>query len=129
MKLSNREILTAAQALGRLFENKMPVQTSWQIVRMQGKLGELCQQFYRVRDSLLKEFDVKIENDDDGSIRFTSDVEPNVRKFVDELNSLLNIETEVDISPVRLPDTLDVEPSVLIALEKIIEVPNESTHT
>jgi hypothetical protein len=59
---------------------------------------------------------------DGDMVNFASEIEGNAAKFKDELNELLNQEIEVVFTKITLPDNLEVEPSILVALEKFINI-------
>ena len=134
MKLNNGEIFSAWDALNRLTPEgtKFPVKVSLGIVKLRTKLSDSYKEIEEVRNGLVKTYG---EEKDGQTIVDSKD--KNYPKFVDEMNELFAQEAEVVIEKVKLPEKvastcdkcshnmdkmLEIEPSVLMALEKFVEV-------
>ena len=137
MKLNNGEIFDAWEALNKLTPEgtKFPVKVSLGIVKLRTKLRDRYQEIEEVRNGLIKTYG-KADKDNPMQIK----VEPNSEnfgKFAEEMNELFAQEVEVVIDKVKLPEKvaatcdkcshnmdkmLEIEPSVLMALEKFVEV-------
>ncbi len=134
MKLNNGEIYSAWDALNRLTPEgtKFPVKVSLGIVKLRTKLGEPYKEIEEVRNGLIKTHG----KEEDGQIKVDPEGE-NFEKFVEEMNELFAQEVEVVFDKVKLPEKvaatcdkcshnmdkmLEIEPSVLMALEKFVEV-------
>ncbi len=120
MKLKNGEILNVKEPLAELLAEKLPVRVSYGLAKLAAKLEDQLQVIERVRQGLFKTYG---EQDPDDQLRMT--INPKSEqfpKFAEELGELLGQEVEIVIEPVQLPETLDIEPRVLMALEKFIVV-------
>lgn len=133
MNLNNGEIFRAREPLMKLLEHKFPVKTAYGLAKLSNKLNEQLKIIEEVRMGLIRKYGEKNEK---GSISVKQEGE-NWEKFVDEFNELMAQEVEIVIDKVRLPEkiaatcdkcnhnmdrTLEIEPNLLIALEKFIEV-------
>ena len=120
MKLTNGEIFSAKVPLQQLTANKFPVKTSLALVKLIQKLNEFLVPIEQVRDGLIKTY-----GKPDPENRQQIKVEPsdeNWAKFAEEFKELMTQEVEVVVEKVPLPDTLEIEPAIIMALEKFITV-------
>jgi len=120
MKLTNGEIFSAKVPLQQLTANKFPVKTSLALVRLSQKLNEFLVPIEQVREGLIKTYGKpNPENPHQASVKPDDE---NWDKFVAEFTELMAQEVEVVFEAVELPDTLEIEPAILMALEKFIKV-------
>lgn len=120
MKLTNGEIFSAKVPLQQLTANKFPVKTSLALVKLTQKLNEFLVPIEQVREGLIKTYGKPIPENPQ-----QTKVEPgdeNWDKFIEEFKELMSQEVEVVIEKVELPDTLEIEPAILAALEKFVKV-------
>ena len=130
--MKNVEILNANEALVKLMKERFPVKTSSGLVKVARALQSSVEDFETTRKKLIEDYGIKVE---DGKI--TSEQEDGVEKFVAEVNELGEQEVEVKVDKVKLPEKvaatcdqchhnmdrpLEIEPSVLMALEKFIDI-------
>ena len=120
MKLTNGEIFNAKVPLQQLVANKFPVKTSLALVKLTQKLNEHLVPVEQVRDGLIKTYG-KPDPERPQQIRVNPEDE-NWAKFVAEFGELMSQKVEVVFQKVTLPETLEIEPTILMALEKFIEV-------
>ena len=135
MKLNNGEIFNAREPLGKLMEQKSPVKTSYGLAKLANKLNDQLKVIDEVRNGLIKTYG-EPDPENKQQIRVNPDSE-NMGKFVEEFNELMSQEVEVVFEKVKLPEKvastcdsckhnmdrmLEIEPSVLMALEKFISV-------
>ena len=133
MKLTNGDIFTAREPLQGLLGEKFPVRTAYGLAKLSSKLNEQLRVIEEVRNGLIKKYG---ERDDKGNFSVKQDSE-NWVKFVEEFNELMAQEVELVLEKVKLPEKvaatcdkcnhnmdkmLEIEPSILVALEKFIEV-------
>jgi len=120
MKLTNMEILNAKAPLTELVKQQFPVKTSLALVKLVQKLNEFLIPIEQVRDGLIKTYgqpdpknqnQISIQQGDEGWV-----------KFSEEFTELISQEVEVVFQKVTLPDTLEISPAILMALEKFIEM-------
>ena len=140
MKLTNAEIYNATEPLKKLMEQTFPVKTSLALVKLSRKIGEQYVMIEEVRNGLVKKYgEVNPANvtqlmvrqmipklDNEGNPVVVNEVpemelNPNFEKFVLEHNELMLQETEIVFEPVELPDTLEIDPATLMALEAFIK--------
>ena len=125
MKLLNGEIFNAREPLQKLLGKEFPVKVSYGLAKLASKLNEEFQTIEKVRVGLIQRYG---EADKDNPQQIRVDPEGDkYPKFVEELTELMNQEVEVVIEKVTLPSEVDgksiqIEPNVLIALEKFVEV-------
>jgi len=135
MKLNNGEIFTASEPLKKLLEVKLPVKSSLALARLANKLQEQLKIIEDVRNGLIRTYG-KENLEQKGQLRIDPGDE-NFPKFVEQFNELMEQEVEVVLEKVKLPEKvvekcdkceaiigkpLQIEASVLMALEKFIEV-------
>lgn len=125
MKLLNGEIFNAKEPLQKLLEKELPVRVAYGLAKMANKLNAEFQAIEQVRMGLIRKYG---EADKDNPMQITVKLESEkYPKFVEEMNELMNQEVEVVIEKVKLPQEVDgkalqIEPSVLMPLEKFVEV-------
>ena len=135
MKLNNGEIWMAREPLGKLMEQKFPVMVSYRLAKMASKLNEQLKIIDDVRSGLIKTHGVADkDNPKQMSVPLGS---KGFDKFMDELAELMNQEIAVEFDKVKLPEKvggtcdscnhnmdrmLEIEPNVLVALDKFVEV-------
>ena len=120
MKLTNGEIYNAREALEKLTQAKLPLRASYDLAVMATKLRNQLMVIEKIRLDLLQTYGDKDENRPNHlSIIPQSEKFP---QFAEELGKLMTIEVDIDIEAVTLPDTLEIEPATLMALDKFIKV-------
>lgn len=120
MKLTNGEIFNAKEPLAKLIDLKFPVKTSYGLAKLASKLDAQLGVIEKVRQGLIQTYGEK-NPDNPQQIRVSPQSE-GFPKFAAELGELMNQEVEIVFDVVTLPDTLEIEPTVLMALEKFIKV-------
>ena len=120
MKLTNAEIFNAKEPLRQLGNCKLPVVASLALVKLGTKIMEHLKPIEQVRDGLIKTHG-SVNPEIPGAIAINPGDE-NWEKFVVEYDELMAQEVEIVITKVALPATLEIEPAVLMALEKFITI-------
>ena len=120
MNLTNGEIFNAGEPLSKLMEHKFPVKISFGLAELAQKISPRLQIINDVRNGLIKTYGKK-NKDNPQEIRVNPEDE-NFLKFIEEMNELLTQEVEIVFDKVKLPEDLEIEPSVLILLDKFVEV-------
>ena len=135
MKLSNGEIFVAREPLQKLMEQKFPVMVSYKLAKMVSKLNEQMKVIDDVRNGLIRTYG-KPDKNNPQQITVPPESK-DLAKFAGEMNELLSQEVEVVFDKVKLPEKvagtcdkcghnmdrmLEIEPSVLMALDKFVEV-------
>ena len=133
MKLTNGDIFQAQEPLRAIMEQKFPVMVSYKLSKLVMKLNEPFKVIEEVRNGLIKKYG---EADGKGNTAVKQEGE-NWVKFLAEFNELMGQETEIVIEKVKLPEkvaatcdkcnhnmdkALEIEPKILMALEKFVEV-------
>lgn len=129
--------MVARGSLNELLKYKLPVRVSSQAAKLGIKLKEGAEVFEKVRDGLFATYEVNRKPGENGQIELTSNQEGGMEKFTEEFNELLGLEIEVVFEKVKLPEmiaatcdkchhnmdkNLEIEGSILISLDKFIEV-------
>ena len=143
MKLTNAEIFNAKTPLGKLLSEKLPVKTSYGLAKLAAKLNDQLGIIDKVRQGLFQTYGVSnpqnpmqllpppsliVETDAGGKEikdkagNVTMVPNPKYQKFDEEMGELMAQEVEIVFDVVTLPDTLEVEPVVLMALDKFIKI-------
>ena len=120
MKLTNGEIFNAREPMQKLMAEKMPVKVSYGLAKLVAKLEGQLQVIEKVRQGLITTYG---EQDPDNSTQTM--VLPQMEgfpRFMEEYGELMSQEVEIVVDVVTLPDTLEVEPAVLMALDKFIKI-------
>ena len=120
MKLTNGEIFNAKVPLQQLVANKFPVKTSLALVKLVQKLNEFLIPVEQVRSGLVKTYG-KPDSKNPNQAR-VSPGDEGWEKFLSEFEELMSQEVEVVFDVVTLPDTLEIEPATLMALDKFVKV-------
>jgi len=136
MKVSNKEILDANEALGKLMQEKLPVMVSWNIAKLVGKVKEPVKAIDTVRKGLISKYEITFEKAENG-VTVNSKQEDGAQKFYDEVEELAKQEIELVFDTIKLPQKvsatcdkchhnmdkpLEIEPSILLALEKFVNI-------
>ncbi len=120
MKLTNGEIFNAKAPLEKLLNEKLPVKASYGLAKLAAKLNDQLGVIEKVRNGLIQTYGDK-DPDNPQQIRVDPRSE-GFSKFMGELGELMTQEVEIVFDVVTLPDTLEVEPAVLMALDKFIKI-------
>jgi hypothetical protein len=120
MELTNNEIANAKVSLDRLCQEKLPIQIAWELAKISNILAKPIDVFVRVRQGLFARYEIKQEQKD-GQVILTSGA-GRMEEFAKEFEELLDLTTEIMVAKVKLPDTLEIEPATLVALERFVEV-------
>jgi len=118
MKLTNGDIFKAKEPLQRLIDERLPVLTSYKLAKLASKLNDQLRVIDEVRQGLIRMYG---EPGERGQVVVAENSE-NFPKFVEEFDELMALEIEIVIEKVKLPETLEIEASALMALEKFIDV-------
>jgi len=134
VKLTNGEIFNAREPLQKLLSEKLPVKTSYGLAKLAAKLNDQLGVIDKVRQGLFQTYGAPNpqnpmqvimqpeieEKDKDGNVTMIPN--PKFPKFAEELGELMTQEVEIVFEVVTLPDTLEIEPITLMALEKFVKV-------
>jgi len=134
MKLTNLEIFNAREPLGQLMKEKLPVKTSYGLAKMAAKLNDQLKVVDDVRNGLIRTYGAPDPNshnqiavrqqieqkDAAGQIVMVDN--PQFPKFMAEMGELMHMETEIVFEKVKLPDTLEIPATVVMALDKFITI-------
>ena len=135
MKLLNGEIFQTKEPLEKLLQVKMPVRASYALAKLALRLNEQLRIIEDVRNGLIRTYG-KESLEAKGRLEVTPE-SSGWEKFVSEVNELMMTEVEMDFDKVKLPEKVvekcskceaviekpfEIEASVLMALEKFVEV-------
>lgn len=133
MELQSSDIFVAREPLQRLTGEKFPVKVAYDLAKLTIKLADQFKVIDEVRNGLIKKYGDKGEK---GQITVAQD-SPNWDKFIAEFNELMEQKVEVVFAKVKLPEKVaatcdkcnhnmdkafEIEPKILMALDKFIEV-------
>ena len=141
MRLTNGEVFAAKETLDKLMECKFPVKTSLAIAKLTSKILVEYSPIAIARNKLILDCG-KPDPDKSGVTSVAREIagEEGFNKWVNGLTELMNEEVELDVDnliPIKLPEMiaatcdschhnmdrpLEIEPLILLALEKFVEV-------
>jgi flagellar biosynthesis component FlhA len=120
MKVSNGDIFNAREALQTLMKERLPVKVSYRLAKLAKKVNDQLAIIEEVRQGLVKQYGEPDEKGENIQILAGS---KNMAPFLTDLNELMGQEVDIDSEIIKLPEEgLTIEPSVLLALDKFIEV-------
>ncbi len=120
MKLNNGEILNSKEPLEELIRQKFPVRTALALLKLARKIDEVLIPVQEIRNGLIRTHGSP-NKDNPALIEVRPDSE-GFAKYCEELGELLSEEVELVLKPVAIPDTVEVSPATMVALEKFITV-------
>lgn len=123
MKLTNGDIYAAREPLKVLLDMRFPVAVSYKLAKLAAKVNEQLGTIEATRNGLVNRYGT---TNDKGQVSVERD-SPNFEKFAADFNDLMSIDVELVIEKVKLPEEVDgkpleVEPSLLMALDKFVEI-------
>lgn len=117
MKLTNGELFVAVEPLNRLMGQKFPIKTSLALSRLVHKLDSELRVINDVRQGLFQKYGTK---EPEGLMVKAGN--PNKGKFDEEHAELMAQVVEVVFEKVKLPESVEIEATDAMLLEKFIEV-------
>ncbi len=122
MKITNAELMNVKEPLQELAKVKLPVKTSLEVLKLIQKLNEFLVPAEQVQNNLIKQYGHPEADAPNSGRAVILPGDENYRKFIEELAELVGQENEIVFTKVKLPETLEIEPSALMALEKFIRI-------
>lgn len=122
MKARYDELIPARAALAKMEDKPLPVKSSLAVARLAHKLDDEIKTFASVREGLRKKYNIEFKTGTDGNTEFVSSKKENIDKFTSEFEELLGQEVEIIFDKINLPDSLEIEPSILMALDKFVNI-------
>ena len=122
MKLTNAEIYNSKGAFEKLLSVKLPIKTCYKLLEIVAKVNPMLELIEAARSKLVETYgqpDPKRK----GLVRVTPDC-PGYPEFLVEFGELMKVEVDLDLEPVYLPDTVEIESSVLMSLGNFIKISN-----
>lgn len=123
MKITNGELFNNIKpALGKLIQVQLPVKTSFEIAKFTALVQKSVDTIESVRNGLISKYG---EIDKARQAPVISQKSTRWDEFVPEYNELMEIEIELPDTIIVIPQNVngrevEIEPSVLIALEKFV---------
>lgn len=133
MEITNREIFESRNAIQELLRYKLPVKPSMQVAKLSRKVNELLKDIDVVRKGLIEKYG---ERNDKGAME-VKQANEHFPVFMAEFNELLDLKVGIIVEKVKMPEMtastcdfchhnmdkkLEIEPWILAALEKFIDV-------
>ena len=142
MKVKNGELMACKGAVEELIKVRLPVRTSLQVAKFTNRLNEKLKAIDTVRQGLIKEHGSPAEKGNGFEVIGPNDIQKRVQspgweQFVKEYNELMEIEEDFTFEKIKIAETvfgtcsschhnmdiaLQIEPSILMPLERFIEV-------
>lgn len=105
--MKQSQIIAAYNVINKLSDQKINLGTAFQIYKLKNKLKEYYDFQFEEEKKLLLAYEGTIS---DGSLNFAN--EENANKFVNEMQKIGDIEHDIDISPVLLSCSENIELSI-----------------
>lgn len=133
MKVTNRDVFEGRNAIQELLRYRLPVRASSQVAKLSRKVNEALKDIDVVRRGLIDKYGTEAEK---GGKEIKPDSE-NREKFFEEFNELLELEVNIVVEKVKLPEKigatcdkcnhnmdkpLEIEPWILAALDKFVDI-------
>jgi hypothetical protein len=119
VKITNGEIYNDIRpALGKLIQTKLPVKTAFVVARFAKKTQEFIESIENVRNNLITQYGETGKTGQPIINPKSESWEP----FSKEYNELMEIEVEFPDTKIILPGSIEIEASVLLQLEKFVEI-------
>ena len=96
MKLKLSQIVNSIESLNVLVDTKFPAKVSYRLKRIVDKVNPILKTYNEKRDELITEYGTKDEVSGNMSV---TDPEK-IKLFMEKLNEILEVEEEVDITPI-----------------------------
>lgn len=111
MKVVLKEILEGQEVLQKLSQQPLPGRAAFQIGRLLKKLEEILNSYNDVRLKLVEKYAKRKENgefdlNEKNEYQFTAE---NMQAYVDELNTMIADEVEVEANPINFKDIEKLE--------------------
>ena len=120
MKISNGEIYNTRESLDKLMAAKMPIKTCYQLAKIARLLSDHIAIIGQLKDKLITTYGTLPEKGPPRPVITPGD--ENWSKFSEELGVLMGEEVELEFDVVKLPLNLEIEPWVIFALERFVEL-------
>lgn len=111
MKVVLKEILEGQEVLQKLSQQPLPGRAAFQIGRLLKKLEEILNSYNDVRLKLVEKYakrkeDGEFDLNEKNEYQFTAE---NMQAYVDELNTMIADEVEVEANPINFKDIEKLE--------------------
>ena len=120
MRISNTEIHNTIEPLQKLLMVKLPVKASLALIKLAKQLQPHQEIIEEVKNKLIRNYGEEDKKRPGGG-KIAPGM-PGFSKFAEEFGILLGEEVEMEFDVVKLQDTIEIEPYVLMALERFVEV-------
>jgi len=120
MKITNGEIYNTKDPLSKLMAAKLPIKTCFKLAEIAQLLSNHISIIGQMKDKLITTYGtLPKEGPQRPAINPTDEAWP---KFAEELGELLAQEIELEFDVVKLPLNFEIEPYVIFALEKFVQL-------
>ena len=128
MKLSLRKLVNGSQQLSNIaYKQGLPCKLSYALAKNIKKIESELQIYNSEREKIIEKYCVK---DEDGKLKLNKDNTYDIKEeFIDvcnkEINSLLDIEVDIDIHKIKINDlynsNCDMSPAELMVIDYMID--------
>lgn len=113
MKLIN--IVNSTEALNKLAEKDLPILTSFKITDILFTIEKEINNYNQQKNKLIQKYGT---TENEINYNFSDE---NKIKFIQELEELNNLEVDLSIEKIKLPDDINISASILYSLNNFIE--------
>jgi len=136
LKTTNGEIFDIQKPLGELATQKMPVKISLAVLKLRELTQPIVGMVEEMRRKLIQEYggpsptnpqEISVQPtilvpDPEHEGRMLQEVNPKHEQFVKDFGEVRTAEVELDFEPIALPESVELSPAALMALEKFVKV-------
>lgn len=120
MKLTNGELDNLQGPLTDLLKEKLPIATSFKLAKLAASLQEPVRVMQTCKEKIYATHGTP-DPKNPALVRIDPQGE-DFPKFAKDLGELMAQEVDIDFEPVALPGTVQITPSVLMALDRFVTV-------
>ncbi len=128
MELTNGEAYTVNGALRTMVGVRLPISRSVKVAELAIKIGDRLKVIEEVKRGLVETYSIESKKGTGGEVISSKDGDGALQEFVDKFNELmsgtweLEFEERISINLGNLDEGTQLEPTILLALGKLIEV-------
>jgi hypothetical protein len=100
-----------------LLDTDMPINEGFKVIRLIDILQKNHENYAKAKEILIKKY-CDLIDPDKGEFKIKEETKD---KFLSEMDNLINIEFEVDLDKIKIPENINIKPKDLLVLKELIE--------
>ncbi len=122
MKLTIAELFSVKEPLQNLAKQKLPAKTGFAVLKLIRKLNDHLIPAEETQNNLVRQYGHPPEDAPNSDKIGIAPGDENWPAFLEQYSDLVTQEVEIVFDKIPLPETLEIEPAVLMALEKFVRI-------